>query len=38
MEQSCSGNKRFFKERYIMKIVNKLRAEAWEEKNNVDMY
>ena len=31
-------NKRFFKERYIMKIVNKLRAEAWEEKNNVDMY
>lgn len=31
-------NKRFFKERYVMKIVNKLRAEAWEEKNNVDMY
>lgn len=31
-------NKRFFKERYVMKMVNKLRIEAWEEKNDVDMH
>ena len=31
-------NKRFFKERYVMKIVNKLRAEVWKEKNDVDMH
>ncbi len=30
-------NKRFFKERYIMKIVHKLRTEAWKERNDIDM-